>query len=479
LDFADSQGASSQRTAIAEIEVYTGIDFEGGIDALVRELVRDGDTGDRAAELLSRLGSTALPNLESAWDRLGARGRERALRVAAGPSRAGESTALRLSALAANDDSDAVRARALSIIGNSGAAGRAQAVEIAASGGAGAEDAANLLAQSEASFDFAPLLDAMSQEGGSERPALRAALGRAIALADPERLETVLRWQTEAPIAARASLALGLSGEPRAAALATRIMDDSIDEARIFVDRFRMARAATQLETTTSSIDDWLAGLATSAEEWMLRAIAVEALGTRRPEITRQALHDTYPRVRAIAAGRLPNSERAVQELATSDPWPLVRIAALDALAEGVHARLSLETAIVDPAPSVRRRAIEHVTRLGIRMPAVRQRLDNPHETPRVLESALDYVEHQCDSDAGPSLIVLVRRGIRPDARQSDIEIAVRALRVATRLGGTIAEDVRSIAARGGEAMQAALRAAQNDDTRCQSEPENHDVPRS
>lgn len=469
LVLVDAQGAPSVRTAIAEVEVYTRVDFEGGIDALVRELVRDGDAGDRAAELLSRLGSAALPSLESAWDRLGVRGRERALRVVTGPARAGESIALRIPALAANDDAEAVRERALSILGSAGAAGRTLAVEIAAGDGAGAEDAANFLVGSEEAFDFDPLLAAISRDGGSERPALRAALCRAIALSAPESAETILHWQTEAPIAARASLALGLVREPRAVSIATRIIDDSIEEARDFADRFRMVRAAMSLETTTSSIDDWLAELAISAEEWMLRATAIEALGTRRPEVTQRAMRDPYPRVRAVAAGRISNpSEPTVRALASEDPWPLVRIAALDALAQDGQARPSLEIAITDPAPSVRRRAIEHATRLDIRVPALRERLDDPREHPRVLESALEHVEHVCDFDAGPSLLGLIRRGIRPDARQSEIEIAVRALRVATRLGGPLAEDARTIAARGGEVMQAAIQAARNDEVRCQ-----------
>lgn len=466
LIFADSAGEASTQTAIAEVEVYTDLDFAGGVDALVRDLVRDGRAGDQSAELLARLGPIGLSSLESAWDRLGERGRERALRVAAAPARAANPTGLRLAALGAEDPSEAVRTRALSILEDSGAPGRARAVEIASGDSPGADDAARLLAHAEQPFDVLLLLNAISREGGSERPALRDALAHGIALSTPERFEIVDGWRSTAPIAARAALSLGLAGDPRTISLALRIIGDSLEHAQVFVDRFRLTQALIRLEESTPAIDRWLAELALSAEEWMLRAAAIQALANRRPDITRRVLRDTYPRVRAAALEHT-NDVAELRALAETDPWPLVRMAALDVLARETQGRSALETALADPAPSVRLRAIEHVTRLGFFSSAIRARLEDPQERARVLEAALRYVEQTCDVDAGPALLARVRRGTRPDAGPIEIEVAVQAVRAAIHLGGDMAADARTIAARGGDALRAAVQATQTDSEPC------------
>nr|MDQ3033577.1 hypothetical protein [Myxococcota bacterium] len=132
-----------------------------------------------------------------------------------------------------------------------------------------------------------------------------------------------------------------------------------------------------------------------------------------------------------------------------------------------------LRDALADDAQLVRRRAIEQLTRLGDReaWPAIEARLRDGDEWPIVVEAALGYVQRLCIADAGPAVIEVVRRGIRQGAWEPDVEMGVHALRVATRLGGATAEEARTVAARGGEVMQAAVQASRADRETCAPGP--------
>jgi hypothetical protein len=469
LVLADRGGEPGVRTAIAEIELYTDLDWDGGIEELVAALVRDDEEGDRATELLGRLGEPALRALEEAWERLGPHGRERTIRVAAAVLRSSREApleaALALLSRAASDDRAEVRAAAIETLARAGARGRARLVELAVAPGIGGEDAAAALARSEDPFAIRPLLDALAAEEGSERPALREALGRGAALAIESARGDLERWATEAPVAARASAALALARAPETRPLARAMIESALGQAEAFADRFRLASAAASLEDPGETIDGWLASLATQADEWMLRRAALEAVARRRPEIARAALADRYPRVRVAAIEALAGSERdraAIERAARTDPWPMVRVAALDALANREGSRALLRAAIGDDAQSVRRRAIEHLTRLGDReaWSVIDARLRDRDEWPGVIEAALGYVEALCVREAGEALHEVIRRGARPGAWEPDVEAAVRALRIALRLGAAIAEQARAIAGRGGEALRAALQRA-------------------
>ncbi len=55
---------------LAEVEVYTDLDFSDGLQALVRELSEAGPKGNRAAELLGTIGPAVAPKLLQAWPTL-------------------------------------------------------------------------------------------------------------------------------------------------------------------------------------------------------------------------------------------------------------------------------------------------------------------------------------------------------------------------------------------------------------------------
>jgi hypothetical protein len=468
LVLADRGGEAVARTALAELELYTELDFERGIEGLIDVLVREDDEGDRATELLGQLGEPALRALDAAWERLGRRGRERAVRVAIAQLRSAEEPAVAVLVRGASDERTEVRVAAIAGLARAGELGRVRLVALARRPGAPGEDAAAVLARSEAPFPIGPLLAALSEEGGSERPMLRAAVGRGAALAPEAARGELERWAAGAPVAARAAAALGLARTPQAAPLARWLIEETFDEAETFPDRWRLVTATAALDEPGEAIEAWLANVAEAAEEWMLRKAALEGVARRRPEVARRSLDDPYPRVRAAAFQSLARNEEdrmLVAEAARRDPWPLVRLAALDALAETAVGRDRLRAAIGDVAPSVRRRAIELLTRLGDRTawPDVEARLRDPDEWPSVLEAAVGYVDALCVEDAGESLQAVIRRGARQGAWEPDVEVAVRALRVALRLPGTTATEARILASRGGTALRAALERAERE----------------
>jgi hypothetical protein len=73
--------ADAVRAGLAGVEVYTDLDFGGGLDRLVRDLVGDGPDASAAGELLARVPDRAVPAIAAAWPRLTAVGRRRAVRA--------------------------------------------------------------------------------------------------------------------------------------------------------------------------------------------------------------------------------------------------------------------------------------------------------------------------------------------------------------------------------------------------------------
>jgi hypothetical protein len=458
LDSASSD-AAGLRVGLGELEAYTDIDFEGGIATLVDALVAEGDDADRTAEWLARAGTPAIEALSAAWDRLSTLGQRRAVRIAARHAQTEAASALFTTAVG-SDDAD-VRSDAVVALGHAGAAGARVLALVAASDGSGAEDAARALATSAEAVDVAPLLAATAGEGAN-RPALRAAIGVALAREPRADAEAALAsWLDHASLDARASVALGLA-ELRPD-LARGVIERSIAEQGAFVERYRLATAAAQAEPS-DAIDDWLVDVAAHAEEWMLRDAALMAVAPRRRAAIETALGDDYPRVRVTAVRMLASDASATPALldrAAHDGWPMVRVAALDGLDGRPEGLAALRGAIGDDSPMVRERVIQLLTARGDvdAWPLVRARLMDDDEWPRVIAAGLGYVGTLCRSDAADAIDRVMVRGTRPSAWAPDTDVAVLALRIALRLGGETAERARTIALRStdAESFQPAL----------------------
>lgn len=457
----EPRAGATMATGFAEIEAYTDYDFGRGLEALVDELVADGEIGERATLWLSRAGEPALVLLEAAWERLGVLGRRRAVRVAAAsPLREGSRAPALLGAAAGDDDAD-VRSDALV------AMRRMHALDLLAAAasapGVAGEAAANVLAELpyEASIAVAPLLSALEAEGGAARPELRRAIARA---ARGDEAARVSSWAAAADAPALASAALGLAGrdDEEGRGLARALTLAASGAAREFPELYRLTRAAVLLgDAGSPELDAWLGRAATEAETWMVRAGAIEALGARADALTMAAaLADEYPRVRVAAVGardRQPESAAVLSRMAHADRWPIVRLAALDAIATEPEGGPAARTALDDRVAGVRAHALEILVARGDReaWPAVTERLLDEDEWPEVYGAALRFVEAFCVAEASDALVAVVERGAADGAWAPDVDAAVDALDVALRIGGEAAERARRIALRGGAATEA------------------------
>jgi HEAT repeat protein len=477
-------GASeaATRTALAGIEAFTDVDFEGGLDRLVRGLVGDGPDAGQATEALARIGDPAVAPTAAAWARMSAVGRRRAVRVFASTSRpsappsasesaAAATDAARAAAIAAlvtaaGDPDESVRDAAVVALSRAGDAGRDGLARATALGGPGLDVAARSLADAGAPA-VAAILAAIAQPGGTERPALRDALTRAVQLGGEAAREEASRWfAAHAPTPdVRAAIVVGLAATPEGVPLAKVLVAIAPAPDAPFAERQRFVRAAARLPADDAS-DSWLAATARDAPEWMLRAAALEALAARRSPLVsaaaRHALEDDYPRVRALALRLLeptPDTADTLALLARHDPWPLVRVAAVAELGHRGTARAAVREALGDARESVRAAAVLALARTGDAdaWPLVSARLHDDDEWPVVIDAGLAFARSRCREDARDGVIAVLRRGLRDDAWAPDAELAALALETAVTIGGALADEARRLAER--SAASEALRA--------------------
>lgn len=453
LTLADAEPRGTDaHVGFAEIAIYSVADGERGIEALVDELVADGADGDRTVGWLAAAGTPALDALAASWERLAARGRRRALRVATALNRDAEGPAVTtiraMRARAAVDADQAVADDAIGALATGATEDRVALFEVARGGGPSADAAADALARTGGVPPGVWSAVVAMEPASWDRPALRSAVAQTFAR-DPS-------WRTEPSLSpgALAALALGLveQGEGRelVAPLLEHVIATETQDALDFVVRFRVARAARG--GSSAAIDLWLDGVARTATEWMLRAEAVEALGERAPrELLAVLLSDPYPRVRLSAAravARRGGEHATLMALVRHDAWPLVRGYALAEVADQPEARELLLDALRDPASAMRARALELLrTRRGAdATPHVLAILEDAREWPHVTSRAIELAEAGCDEALGPGLVSVVERGARADARAVDLDSAQLALRVALRIGGPTADAARSAA---------------------------------
>jgi hypothetical protein len=450
------------RIGFTELRALSVADGQG-LRALVELLVSDAADGDRAVGWLSAAGDGAIEALVESWERLDARGRRRALRVAGAVSaRTGagdEARALarRMRAAAAIDDDGEVRADAVRALEAGDEADRQALLAIALLDGAPGEEAARALApRGLPASGWGSIEPLLAQPGPWDRPALRGAVGRTLA-----REATWRDALAAASPSAAATTALALAvaeGEPPSDArdaLVRWLLEAALPlgPEEPFATRFRMARAARV--ASSAAVDAHLEHTARTADEWMLRAECVEALGARASrELLAALLTDPYPRVRLAAARAVaarPDAAPTLLALARHDGWPLVRAFALEAVVDREDGRALALEALGDSASAMRQRALELLrTRQGPDLVApVLAILRDAREWPHVTERAVELAEARCAPDLGEGLVDVVARGARASASAADLDNAQRALRAALRIGGETAARARREASGG------------------------------
>jgi hypothetical protein len=455
----DGARGDDARIGFAEIAVFSSADGTGGLGALVDLLVADAAEGDRAVGWLASSGPPAVDALSAAWERLGPRGRRRALRVADAVGRSGHGSAVReMRRTAAADDDADVRSDAISALARGDDDDTLALLAVALGEGAGAEGAARALADAvlpEPAWEVVRGL--LPERTPWERPALRTALARG--LAGNAAWQSALGTEPTPSTAALAGLALAVADSaPSDArdALVRSLIERALTTdvvAAPFEDRFRLARAGR--EGSSPTIDAWLERTARDSEEWMLRAEAVEALGPRASrELLAVLLRDPYPRVRLAAAHAVAargGEAPTLLALARHDAWPLVREYAMEQVVDVPEGRTLTLEALADPASAMRRRALELLrTRQGADVVGpVAAILEDEREWPHVTARAIELAEARCEEDLGPSLVSVVERGARPAASAAALDNAQAALRVALRIGGSTATHARRAASAG------------------------------
>jgi HEAT repeat protein len=444
------QGASVG--ALAEIEVYTDLDFGGAaVDKVAAELDQGGIQAARAGELLARLGERGELAIEAALPSLAPEGRARAARALAGRAASSPKARGMLAALLADPD-DRVRTTALEALLSAGPEPAAQVSARIAVADAFGDKVALALARAAPSLALPSILAAIEQAGGS-RPKLREALSLACDGAGVSGLSAVRGWlENPGPnVSARAAVALALASNSKvdgAAVLAGDVVTDTHARAEEFEDLYRLVLAARSARSG-AEIDGWLMRLVAGDERWMLRAAALEALVAREAgealPTARKALSDEYPRVRVTAAKALASDASAAEALATHalrDRWGMVRAAAVLALAARPSARATIAQALKDQSSQVRVAAIAALTQAGARdaFGLVEERLRDEHESPEVVAAAIELVRTLCLSQGKDALLARLARGLTPHATSSDAELAAQAFDTLIDLGGASAE---------------------------------------
>ncbi len=471
---AGGGGAGPSHLALAEVEAYSEVDFGGGIPHLLAELAAGAARADRAEALLGQLGRPALEAIVAAFPDMPAIEKMRALRVYARMARTLPAAYEPLGRAVLSPDRDvSVEARrALLALGPVGARTLAAVAADEPTGEALME-----LAERHPALAVEPVMKAMEARGGVAKPVLRRVLARCGREAPEQTLAAVESRLGGAPdlLAAFAEALAGVPGEART--MGARTLEAAVARAETFEARYRSARAAAALAPggLPRPVVAFLEGQARTGEEWMMRAEALRALaaapGARR-ELSMAALEDPYPRVRLAAIEALAPalaSDRAsaleVAELARRDAFPFVRAGAIRALGGVDAARPIVEAGLRDRAERVRAAAVEAFTARRDRAawPRIAERIRDEDEWPVVTDAAIAYARELCIEGAVDVLRVVIERAERPRAWDPDLTSATLATEALAAIGTPEARAVLTAAARrpAQGAGQAAARALQ------------------
>jgi HEAT repeat protein len=448
----DDVGASGPQVhgAIAEVEAYTDLDQGGGAQALVDELIHDGPRAADATEWLMQSPLDVVSQLSAAWPGLSVTAKRRALRVAAARA-ATDDAALALVAVATRDTDAEVARAGLNALVQQLPRSQQFLLDAARNPGRSGDEAALALARAGAPSTLRDLLKLWAGEPrAAERAEFRDAVAMAYRRAGNGAATAVDQWvQEDAPsVQARAAASLALASVPEGKASAARLLESSVTLAAEFPERWRLVLAAAQLPAEPKT-DAWLANVVASADEWMLRSAALDALEQRQTPAAlpaaKAALSDAYPRVRARALHVLANDRESIDVLVTharKDEWFLVRAAALAVLPDGSSGRAAMLDGLYDHSPVVRAAAIRALRRVHAAdaWKKIEPIVLNAEEYPDVIGEGVGFARALCVEAAAESLQDVVKRGLRPNAWTADQELAFGALEALTHLGGANAK---------------------------------------
>ncbi len=252
----------------------------------------------------------------------------------------------------------------------------------------------------------------MDVDSRPRRAALRVALARA-SLA-PEARPRVVALLADPKTSPRSSLevlrALGdriAAFEPEAGAALARLQSPEAD----FRTRYLTLEPSAGLAARDPAFKAALGRTVASDPDPRLRARALAVLKnpTEFALEVRRSLSDGEVRVREAAvraSAHLPDAAPALMERLARDPWPLVRMAAADALAEATPSAATdpaLARALErDESPHVRASVVRALGahRALAELPKIRERLADPDEWPLVRAASAQALAAMCDASS-------------------------------------------------------------------------------
>jgi HEAT repeat protein len=354
--------APSGATELAEVAIYSELDGEGGLERLIAQVAeaRVGVGADAAAHVLVQLGGRAADAVAARLPTAHGAGHRRLVEVLARIARDRDAPALAGALETAAPDE---RAPLVAALAHLGAAGVAQAARVYADESQAPEaraDAAQVLALRAAARDGggpAEALRALVDGAGHGPPAVRVdavtALGRAVA-ASPEVRDAVADALAAAatatpPDGARLGdlgRALGAArGAPAALAggreKAVAALVAALEHAPDADTKLRLVRALGALGEPAAA-PTLERAYASASDDEILRWAAARALtqlpGDAGRATLERAVVDADPRVRRAALDGLARSldadaEARVLTALRGDDWPFVRRAAAETLA--------------------------------------------------------------------------------------------------------------------------------------------------
>ncbi len=425
------------RVTFAELRAKSEFD-EAPVPALVAALAGGGERAQAAEAVLRVSGQPGFDAVARAFDGLDEGGRRVALDLL-DQAPCQSSLTVYVSALSGASEAQRIHAREhIRRCGN--AAGPYLLSAAKKAQGARQLDILGelMLADPAESVDvIALLLDTDSRE---RRAALRVALARASF--QPEARPRLLALLSNPSASPRLLLevlrALGarvVAFQPEAGAALMRVETPGAD----FGTRFLALAPSAELASFDPALRAVLEHTLTSDPEPRLRAHALAVLKNPAdfaPDV-RRLLSDDDVRVREAAvraSAGLPNAAPALAERLARDPWPLVRVAAADALAAATPSAatdLALARALEhDESPHARARVVLALGthRARRELPKIRERLADADEWPMVRAASAQALAAMCDAGSLEPLTGYAQKLADPSADAGEHLLGAAAL---------------------------------------------------
>jgi hypothetical protein len=424
------------RVTFAELSARTEFDT-ASVPALVAALAGGGERAEAAAAVLRSVGQPGYEAVAKAFDGLDEGGRRLALDLL-DQAPCETSLPVFLKAFSGLSQAHAIHGR-----DHIRRCGKAAAPYLAAAAKkARGPQQINLLAElllADAAQCVDVIVSLLDVDSRVRRTALRVALARAslVSAAKPRVLAVLEDPAKSERLTVEVLRALGTriaEFQPAAGAAIARLSTPNAS----FRTRFLLLSPSAELAAQDPALRASFAQGLASDPDPRFRAQALSVLkepAQFAPQI-QSALNDSDVRVRAAAiraSAGLPSTVPALSERLAKDPWPLVRIAAADALAEAKgtpSAAAALSRAIEDESPHVRAHVIialgEHHVRADLGK--IQARLRDEDEYPMVRAAAAQALAALCDTSSLDTLTSYAQKLLDPMATAQDHMIGSAAL---------------------------------------------------